>query len=127
MASGMRPILPAFCSLNHIAPSGPAHRNVGDALAVVTAPAVVMRPIAFVFGSVNHSALSAPFAMPALDVPTGKLENAPDVVTRPIATPDCSVNQSALSGPVTISVGPTVLPIEYRVGVVGDEGVTKAI
>jgi hypothetical protein len=58
----MRPILLAFNSVNHRAPSGPVVMKEGWAVGVgivnsVNAPAVVMRPILLPLPSVNHWAL----------------------------------------------------------------------
>src|SRR5258706_11976530 len=65
-----RPILLAFASVNHSAPSGPAVMPLGPLLAVgignsVMPPAVVIRPILPLKYSVNHKAPSGPVAMEA--------------------------------------------------------------
>src|SRR6185436_13422136 len=68
-AVDIRPIRLPVCSVNHIAPSGPAAMPYGPLFDLgsgysVTTPSVVIRPIRLPMRSVNHRAPSGPAARP---------------------------------------------------------------
>src|SRR6266540_2629654 len=118
----MRPILLAYCSVNHRAPSGPStippgperspnvlHRWHGGIVNSVIEPDVVMCPILLPHSSVNHRLPSGPVTMPqglGVPPPIGNSVIMPSGVTRAIAFgPLFSVNHTLPSGPVVICSG----------------------
>jgi hypothetical protein len=110
----IRPILSAFVSVNHSAPSGPVAIDSGLLARVgignsVTFPLVVIRPILLAADSVNQSAPSGPAAIPhgpLLAVGSGYSVTLPVVVSLPIAlaAPEGWVNHRAPSGPSAIPI-----------------------
>src|SRR5215475_8023330 len=109
----MRPIWPAWYSLNQSSPSRTTNESgrqpgVRPFVNSVTAPPGVMRPMRLTWASENHTFPSGPATMPSGPAPTvgtGNSVTAPDVVIRPILLPAFSQNHNAPSAAGVIPTG----------------------
>src|SRR5215813_12877630 len=109
----MRPIWPAWYSLNQSSPSRTTsdsgrQSGVRPCENSVTAPSGVMRPTRLTCPSENHTFPSGPATMPSGPAPTVGTENsvtAPDGVIRPILLPAFSQNHNAPSAAGVMPIG----------------------
>src|SRR5215475_3384203 len=109
----MRPIWPAWYSLNQSSPSRTTsdsgrQSGVRPCENSVTAPSGVMRPTRLTCPSENHTFPSGPATLPSGPAPTvgtGNSVIAPDVVIRPILLPAFSQNHNAPSAAGVIPIG----------------------